>query len=516
MGPARSDPGRTRPETPLVQRALDSSLVVTLTALTASILDGGGFTDTWVIVVVLVAGLDLALATALRPDRVVLVLKRPIVLALMALTVAGTVSLLWNPLPADDVLPGILMPAALAALVVYGSAVFPERRNVFLLWLALIAVLVAISGLFGVASKSEIWAKVLGGTRRPAGTVEYSTALALLQVGAIVVLLRLAGTDRRSFRLVAVWGVALGLSSIVLTQNRLLGFATVLLLTICLIRPGFTLGLNRGVARILITCSVIGGLASAAVLGLSGPGAPSFVVALLVAGGFAFGAVLVRQGEGRTTKPGAGQARRALLVLGLLIVSATVLVVANDGTSRKGVQNNLGFTHGRAATWVDSVPTFFREPLMGHGHGTYLTATAMDLEAPSRYAHNLLVESAVELGLIGLVAAFVVITDAFRLAWQRRTSFGDFPLVPYFLLFTGLLLTDWVWHMSALSAIWALAAGALLSSRQMSVSQSGYPPPKPSARRAGAMARHESVIRSSRRSGSIASRSIRTALKPSK
>jgi O-antigen ligase len=167
--------------------------------------------------------------------------------------------------------------------------------------------------------------------------------------------------------------------------------------------------------------------------------------------------------------------RRAHLVaaLGLLIV-ATALVVARvhektpAAPARGATTARLGsIESNRYSYWKVAGHMFAQHPLRGEGSGSFGVEWLERRKIPeaAQDAHSLYIETAGELGLVGLawLALFLGSSAvAARRAYLRDPALtaGWIAALAVWLLHAGL---DWDWEMPALSLIAILITGALLA-----------------------------------------------------
>jgi hypothetical protein len=107
------------------------------------------------------------------------------------------------------------------------------------------------------------------------------------------------------------------------------------------------------------------------------------------------------------------------------------------------------------------VQTWLERPVFGSGYGSYFQASLPhQRSAPTLYAHNLLLELAAELGVLGLILGLGMYAGGCALvAFAPRGAvllLG--PTVSAFLVSN---LLDWTWQLVGLTAMWAAACGAL-------------------------------------------------------
>lgn len=118
------------------------------------------------------------------------------------------------------------------------------------------------------------------------------------------------------------------------------------------------------------------------------------------------------------------RSRRRIPMLVVAIVAGVVLasqLVPGETIGRSfSILSGSGSgvdTNGRSELWGQALHSIGRHPLLGIGTGGFAA-----INPQGRYPHNLLLESAVELGVVGLLMALAVISSAFvrlRRAWRR-------------------------------------------------------------------------------------------------
>src|SRR5215217_7163734 len=148
-------------------------------------------------------------------------LRTPAVWALAGLALVSALSALWTIGSAGAALRWAAVIAALALLAV-AAAITSARLGSFPI-AAVIAALAfgaGLVGLYGAGARVEPLAERLGGQWSPGGPLEYSPALALMQVSALPVLwMAMArGGDRQAAA--AACGVAVGGAVLALAGSR--------------------------------------------------------------------------------------------------------------------------------------------------------------------------------------------------------------------------------------------------------------------------------------------------------
>jgi O-antigen ligase len=198
------------------------------------------------------------------------------------------------------------------------------------------------------------------------------------------------------------------------------------------------------------------------------------VAVLVLLAGIVLSAVIVAWQLIRTERPGAlPLPRRApRLALALICVGLAVAIVAGakEGHNRPlggGAGRLVTFTSNRYAYWDVALRAFSQEPLHGIGAGNwsvwwlrYRTVNEFATDA-----HSLPLETAAELGLVGLALLVVVVTGvalAARAAHRRGWALAAGPIAGL-VAYAAHGPLDWDWQMPAVTLIAIALAGAVLA-----------------------------------------------------
>ena len=182
-----------------------------------------------------------------------------------------------------------------------------------------------------------------------------------------------------------------------------------------------------------------------------------------VAGGTLVAAVLVLAESRIGLALGLGIAALVLLRDRRAIAAALLIaLVVGAFAFGNGDGPDSNFIHGREKTWEAAVETFADRPLLGTGADAFLAGSARHQDgAAIRFAHNLPLEFAAELGIAGLLLALALYTAAFRLVWRARRDPAVWLFGPAALAFLVSNLLDWPWHFAGAGAVWCVALGSL-------------------------------------------------------
>ena len=268
----------------------------------------------------------------------------------------------------------------------------------------------ALVGLQAMWSRELPRAEVIDGVWLPGGTFEYPPALAILQASAIPLIVFAFSDGRRWIPFAALGALSAG-AVISLSGDRLAFGLAAVFLAAMVIAPS-RVGVQRH--------------------------ATAITVALVLAG--AIVAPAMRSGAPADHRQ-AAHPRHA----------------ARTGDVLHGRTHELSAAF---ATWMD-------RPLLGAGAGAYLPASAIHQgRSAVLFAHDLPLELAAELGMLGLLLGVALYLTSGALALGATTASGAVFLAAPVAAFLASNLLDWTWHLAALSAVWAAACGALAGARE--------------------------------------------------
>ena len=129
----------------------------------------------------------------------------------------------------------------------------------------------------------------------------------------------------------------------------------------------------------------------------------------------------------------------------------------------------------RYAYWEVAAGAFARHPLLGTGSGGFAVEWLRErtIEESVRDVHSLYLETATELGLVGLALLAVFLAGAGGVAARARSETGAVAALVAYALHTGL---DWDWEMPAVTLL-AMVVLASLAVSGRSGSAAAAPPP---------------------------------------
>jgi O-antigen ligase len=379
---------------------------------------------------------------------------------LAALTVWTGLSLLWAPLggPAFADLERLaLYTAALAA----GIALLRDIEYVEPVLLAT-TVAAAVYGLSArlVPSLVTLHPLISAGDRLAQPLTYWNAQGAMAAVGIALAAGLVAGG--RFPRAAAACAPVLGLDIELTLSRGAIGAALAGLAIVVALAPT-----RRG----LRAAVVVGGAAALAALaslalphvqdagGASGQGAAMIAVLAVLTAAAA-------RAAGRDLRDGPVAALRTAAVGALaVLVIGTVLAVARGGHQplSSGAQRLVSVQSNRSAYWKVALAVFADQPLHGIGSGSFQVEwlKRRPFAESVRDAHSLYLETAAELGVVGLACLAVFLTGCGLAA--RRGPPAAVAALGAFALHAGI---DWDWEMPALSLLAILLVARLAAAQE--------------------------------------------------
>lgn len=446
----------------------------------------GGYTPMSRGVFAVLAGTALFLAVACDARGAAAAARRPAVVTIAALALVSAASAAWTIVGPLLAIRWALVVGGYAALVIAGAVLARERcgAHTIATVVGALAALEAIAGLVWGARFEEPYALRIGGSWRPAGTFEYPPALALLQVSALPVLLLAMLRGRMRLAVPAAGAAGAAGAVLALSSSRAQVALAVLVLAVAIAWPTRTTQSARGLVAAGAGLILATGAAAYAVAGgyvpphvsggdegrLLGLGATIFLASALW--------WLVRRLAVRPTAPPLRRLLRSVrlavrlpkavvLAVGFVLVMGTiaafVLVASSAPGGAPGVEPASGIAHGRTDLWSAAAETALERPVSGAGAEAFLAASAEHQgRSPTRYAHDLPLDLAVELGLVGLVLCLSLYAATTAAVWRARLSPAAWLLGPAVIAFLLTNLIDWSWHLAGAGAIWAASLGGVI------------------------------------------------------
>jgi O-Antigen ligase len=444
-------------------------------AVGQAVLDQGGFKPGSREVFGALAALSLAAAVVVDPGVALAAARRPVAVVLWLLAVLGALSSLWTEGLVGDSLRWALVAGGYGAVYVCASVLSARHRRAPVaaaIGIAALATISTVVGLVAVARFDPLFADYVRATWRPGGTLEYSAALSLLVVSALPVLI--TGMCRRSPLLVVPASVcaALCTAGLALDRSRAEIAFAILVAVVAVAIPGRTVRAARtrvaGAVATLLLIALAARLAVGAPVSAAAQPHPARTLAELAAVCLV-PAALWSLAAARLAPLALGPRARQLsaaVAAGAFVALAVGggLAVAGAGHRSRVVLHGGtgGFWHGRLSLWDTAIHTGEDRPLIGGGADGFLAASLVHQpSSPIRFAHDLPLEFAAELGIAGFALALALYAATVGELWRRRTAAGAWWLLPAAIAFPAANLIDWPWHLAGCGAIWAAALGAL-------------------------------------------------------
>ena len=465
--------------------ARKSSLYLLLAALLLAVLWKGAYFpgEKWVFAWLLIAAGALELGLGAYERRVQLP-RAPAFWLLTVFTVFGAASLFWSVSPVDTERESVFMLGLLAAFFVAQSHLRREGPPALVsisIWLAYAAGFTSALGVISFITRTPAYTELLDGIYRASSTFEYSNALSCFGLMALPVTAALFHQSARQNRPLIAVAMSLQSAAVLLTYARF-GLVALVILSIYLLAEGWRRGTALSVA-LALAGGVVAALA-ATLMADAGQGAGGIRGSALLIAGILVEVLMMagvwllvklvepvgkESGCDRTlpvAKLAAGAAGAAVLAAALLAgASARFRVII-------ATRFEDGFTLSRLLparldTYQGAIDAFRVRPLAGSGLGSFPRVYQQyAIAVYTKYAHNLVLETAVDTGLAGaaLLAAFLAYAVALSL-WRlfiRASPLGRAFAITT-LVFAAYNMFDWEWYIPALTA-WFVVGLACLES----------------------------------------------------
>jgi hypothetical protein len=402
---------------------------------------------------------------ALLVERRSMVLRSPLLWIFTAFTLYSGATYFWSSGSAITIKDFVLLLAlASVLLVVRGQLIrFPAKvPGMLSWWLVYTAGFVSAWGIVTYILRTAPYANEVDGIYRAGSTLEYSNALGCFALMAIPFATALLGLCREEERPLPGTALTLLTAAVLLSLSR---SALVLLVLVSL----YLLIANRGSTRFL---PVFAGLGLGVVLA---------VIAMLAAEagqrglGITVAAVVVPLAYFiQEYLPGAGREKvvKISYIFGVVLAAAGAVALILGSRIRHIIIERFGegFTWSRMLphredTWSGALDAFRERPVKGWGLGSF-PQVYQDFSFTSftKYAHNLVLQVAVDSGIIGAVLMvlfllYVAVFSLLRLARHAEPLARAAAIAALIFIFFNMF--DWEWYVPALAA-WFLVVAALV------------------------------------------------------
>lgn len=369
-------------------------------------------------------------------------------------------------------LAAILVPRAQALRL--GAGTVESLVN----WLIYTAGFVSAWGIITYLLRTAPYVELVDDLYRAGSTFQYSNGLSCFALMALPVTLAMHQSGREKDRPLYATAAAIEIASIVVAFSRS-GLAALVAILIYFLATSY----RRQLLSVTVFTMAAGFLmaATALVMGeadtwptslfnfLAARGWQNLRVGSLaiplIAAQAALTWIVLRQAG---TERGGRIFRKAIRgAVGAAAVLAVLLVAVSSRAQEvletrfiKGFAWSKIFPH-RTATWDAAWRAFKDKPVKGWGMGEFYEIFARyETAKPTRFAHNLVLEMAVDTGIIGavLITAFLIFVAAVALLrLVTRTSLMTRALAIAAMVFIFYNMFDWEWYIPAITA-WFMVA----------------------------------------------------------
>lgn len=381
-------------------------------------------------------------------------MRSPAMLMLGAFTVFAAASCLWSVSPADSLREALLLFSYLGVLIVVRSQLDRNADNAraIAMWLVYVAAFVSAWGIVTYIYRLTPYTIFLDNLYRAGSTFEYSNGLGCFVLMALPVASVLMGKVERGDRPLYAAAQAMMVAAAVLTFSRL-GMALLVVVALYMVASQW----RRGLALASLASIVAGVVAAALAVVLSDKGQEPAAVAMVVTAVIAvwLAARFLPQLRGLKQVTAFG----ALALAGA--ATATFIVTLSDRAKSILEQRvQQGFTPGRLLphrleTFEGAVDAFRVRPVGGSGLGTFAEVYQQyTIATYTKFAHNLVLQTAVETGLVGALLLFAFLIYILGLCAMRLLGRSDaltraFALA--LLVFLIYNMVDWEWYIPSLT-----------------------------------------------------------------
>ena len=434
-------------------------------AVTATTLDGGGFSPGSQTILIVLAAIALLVAAFYDADALAVIARSPVAMILLLLGGLAALSSLWTiGQPSESLRWGLVILAYGA--IVLSTGVLATRTGPWPIaaGIAGLAAIEAALGLGAAALHALPDAELVAGSWRPGGTFQYSPTLGLLEVAALPALLGALGHQRRFVALAGALALALDGAVLGCADSRLdLALVAVVLVMSVGWPPSYVRDrVEIFAAAVLVVLAALAGhlLLGQHVTSADNTGGPLRLAAM---GSLCVALALLWRPIRTLLRKRVRLSARTLVLAAVVVIAGAIIAWVAIGYSGTLGSFRGGIGHGRIHYWSVAVKTWLHRPLIGSGANTFYQASVryQGIGDVTRFAHNLPLELAVELGVLGLLLGAALYGAAVRSVKRAWASPSVWLLAPMVVAFLIANLVDWPWHLAGLGATWAAAAGGL-------------------------------------------------------
>ncbi len=437
-----------------------AGLYLLFAALLAGTLWRGGYfpAPKWTFAaLLLIAGVtEIGMAAALKELRLP---RSPGFWLLAAFGIFAGASIVWSVSRADTAREATLLAGLLAAMFTAHSHIrrSPEKTlKAIAFWLVYSSSFVCAWGIGAYIFRTAPYSVVVDGLLRAGSTFEYSNALSCFALMALPVTVTLHAIASPHDRPLLATTISLQVCAVLISYARF-GIVVLFLLGIFFIIAGW----RRGAAHTL-TLSLAAGLGAAACAAAAEmarrPQLGLMATALVLGAAWA-GHRFLESVSGKRRRQIQPLATGAIALGGILAAAALAqksarLHAALVARFERGFAFSQLLPH-RLDTYKGAADAFRVRPLAGSGLGTFAVVyQRYAIAAYTKFAHNLVLQAAVDTGLTGavLMVLFLIYTAAFS-GWRLLARGGRLPraFAISSLIFVAYNMFDWEWYVPALA-----------------------------------------------------------------
>lgn len=419
---------------------------------------------------------------AVIAERRMRVLLSPALWLFGAFAAFAAASRYWSVVSAVTTRDVILLTAYLAALFTARSQIGRYGGKVISAvswWLVYTAGFVSVWGIFTYIHRMAPYANQVDGIYRAGGTLEYSNALACLALMAMPVTAALMRSKKREDRLMLAVGMTILTATVILTLSRSAAILLIVMYVYLL-----TAGRRAGQVTLLLSSFMSAAALAAAAMYTSEKASEHVWIPLIgldldarLLGMAALAVILVLSHlwQRYLEKLEKRIALLVLVVTGSALLAAAGVFLASYDRARNIIHERFieGFTFSkllphRADTFTGAVEAWREHPVRGWGHGSFARVYQdFFFTAYTKYAHNLVLQAAVETGIIGavLISLFLLYVTGlclFRLFAVAAVLVKAAAVSA--LVFIAFNMFDWEWYVPALTAWFMIIAAVIESS----------------------------------------------------
>ncbi len=368
-------------------------------------------------------------------------------------------SLAWSASRADTIREAVLLAGLIAAMFTAQSQLRRSGAKALMaiaFWLAYSSAFVCAWGIGTYIFRTAPYSGNVDGLLRAGSTFEYSNALSCFGLMSLPVTVTLHGLAARSDRPLLAIVIGLQVAAVLLSYARF-GYAALFLLFIYFVITAW----RKGTAGAIILSLAAGLTTAAGAAAAETAGRPQLglMAVALVSGAAWAGHRWLEQASGKRSR------RLQRLATGAFVLGGAVAAAALAQKSARlhaalvarfegGFAPSRLLPH-RLETFRGALDAFLVRPVAGSGLGTFAGVyQRYAIAAYSKFAHNLVLQAAVDTGLIGAISmalflGYVVVLSARRLLADTGQLPRAFAVAS--LVFVAYNMFDWEWYIPALS-----------------------------------------------------------------